>query len=762
MAINRDELAARLLQMFSAELEDQVVLLDAHLVALEARPDDPAEAKAVFRVLHTLKGAARAAGVKEVEDVCHDLESLLAHIRDNRGVIDKEVIEKLSKGADVLAAESDRLRKGSAKKTASTMPAEAVVSDNIIKEDPSPIIDPVPVIEDSFGSVDISSSPSQSLSPSQAQASSPQSSPSLPSLPSLPSSQPQPSSPSPQAIDDVKVSADQLYELLRSSSELYVYVGGVRDLADELDTLRTKIGRLSSERYAEDTAHLRSEISNLYRDVNRISIRSKEVLRSLGGISTDVGSRVRRLRMRPFSDISSIFNRVVKDAAQETKKSVKLIIEGNEIQADRTVLDEMREAIMHIARNSVAHGIELPTVREDSGKSITGTVKISAKVVVDHIVVTISDDGAGINVRAITRAMEQRGIPVPATRNEFVQRLFEGGVSTQAEADLIAGRGVGLDAVRVAMSKIRGSYNVSWVEGQGTTFTLDAPVSLATIRGVLVKVGAHIIAIPDAYIERLQNVKASQVRHVDGKNTIAGIQENGTPSAPIILLSLARLLGPPFSEKPLDRSANAVIVEVQQQKFALIVDELIGEEEIVIKPISGKGKRNISHVSGATLLRNGKVALVANIGSLVNGAAIDSSSSSGWAFNVQDSGSSVKKRIIVADDSITTRTLEQSVLESSGYEVRTAVDGVEAWQMLQEFGADLIVSDVEMPRMDGFSLCLAVKASAKFREIPLVLVTALENESDKERGAEVGADAYLTKSSFDQAELLDTIRQLLS
>lgn len=727
MAINRDELAARLLQMFSAELEDQVVLLDAHLVALEARPDDPAEAKAVFRVLHTLKGAARAAGVKEVEDVCHDLESLLAHIRDNRGVIDKEVIEKLSKGADILAAESDRLRKGSAKKAASTMPAEAVVSDNIIKEDPSPIIvDSVSVTENSFESVDISSSPS------------------------------------PQAIDDVKVSADQLYELLRSSSELYVYVGGVRDLADELDTLRTKIGRLSSERYAEDTAHLRSEISNLYRDVNRISIRSKEVLRSLGGISTDVGSRVRRLRMRPFSDISSIFNRVVKDAAQETKKSVKLIIEGNEIQADRTVLDEMREAIMHIARNSVAHGIELPTVREDSGKSITGTVKISAKVVVDHIVVTISDDGAGINVRAITRAMEQRGIPVPATRSEFVQRIFEGGVSTQAEADLIAGRGVGLDAVRVAMSKIRGSYNVSWIEGQGTTFTLDAPVSLATIRGVLVKVGAHIIAIPDAYIERLQNVKASQVRHVDGKNTIAGIQENGTPSAPITLLSLARLLGPPFSEKPLDRSANVVIVEVQQQKFALIVDEFIGEEEIVIKPISGKGKRNISHVSGATLLRNGKVALVANIGSLVNGAAIDSSSSSGWAFNVQDSGSSVKKRIIVADDSITTRTLEQSVLESSGYEVRTAVDGVEAWQMLQEFGADLIVSDVEMPRMDGFSLCLAVKASVKFREIPLVLVTALENESDKERGAEVGADAYLTKSSFDQAELLDTIRQLLS
>lgn len=759
MSINRDELAARLLQTFSAELEDQVVQLDGYLAALEARPDGINELKAVFRVLHTLKGAARAANVKTVEDVCHDLESVLAAIRDTGDPIDTAVLHRLQKGADMLAAESLRLSQGKPDYSMAD-------SDSATSSAPGSASSSAPSVSTNTGIPSSHVSGSSHVSVSSHAAADRREVQREPDIEGRES--------------DVRVRADQLYSLLRSSSELYVNVGSVRDLSQDLESVRSRMAALLQRRETrfdgDSLATLsaisteeEAEFNHLVRDMNLLTIRSGQVVRSLTTVTGEIASRVRALRMRPFSDISSIFNRVVRDAAQETGKSVKLIIEGNEIEADRTVLDEMREAIMHIARNSVAHGIEDPAVRKSQGKDETGIVRISARVTVDHIIVEISDDGAGVNVEAVKHAVQQRGLPAPTTHHEFVQRLFDGGISTQAKADSIAGRGVGLDAVRVAMDKIRGSYTVSWKEGEGTTFTLDAPVSLATIRAVLVKVGIHLIAIPDVYIDLIERVDPSRVHLVDGRYVMEavsgvvgdGLADKNEPQPPITILSMARLLGPPFKEKPADKNLNVVIVKAQGQKIALIVDELVGEDEIVIRAITSRGDYKISQVSGAALLPNGRIALIANIGGILGGIDSNALSSSGGALIARDNGAASKKRIIVADDSITTRTLEQSVLESAGYEVLTAVDGSEAWQMLQEKGADLVVSDVEMPRMDGFSLCMAIRASPKFKDLPLILVTALENISDQERGAEVGANAYLTKSSFDQAFLLDTIRQLL-
>jgi two-component system chemotaxis sensor kinase CheA len=644
-----------------------------------------------------------------------------------------------------------------------------------------------------------------------ATAASPPSAATLPAAPPTAAPALVPSTGAPPATPMLRVPAARLDQLLGASSRLRIVASraeghpealrAVHELAAHAARATAALHRLvESQGSASDAAsassastaagahpalrgrlgELQATLHTLTRDAAALVDALDGTARELALVTDDVTGGVRELRMRPLADAVEALPRLVRDLAATTGKPVQLVVEGAALEADRAVLEQLREGLLHLVRNAVDHGLEGAAARLAAGKPATGTVRIAASLLGDRLVVTVADDGAGLDVAALRRRLAELGEPVPADDHEVARRLFLGGLSTRGAADAISGRGVGLDAVRDALRRARGSVDVAWSAGAGTTFTLDVPLTLATVRALLVRVGAHLVALPTAYVVRLLRVRADAVRSVDGRAALV------TEGAPVPVVPLARVLGPPLIARPIggadDEATPAVLLRVGARQLAVTVDALLDERELVVRPVLGRGRSPLPHVSGAALLATGEVALVLDATAVVAtglglageqlpaGLATPGDATrpergarapDGRESAAPGGGAATGPRLLVVDDSITTRTLEQSVLEAAGYEVLTAVDGADGWRVLQDRGADLIISDVEMPRMDGFQLCEAVRASARFRTLPVVLMTALEDPEHRTRGLEAGADAYLGKSSFDQGGLLDTVRRLV-
>jgi two-component system, chemotaxis family, sensor kinase CheA len=314
----------------------------------------------------------------------------------------------------------------------------------------------------------------------------------------------------------------------------------------------------------------------------------------------------------------------------------------------------------------------------------------------------------------------------------------------------VSGRGVGLDVVRSQVEALRGSVDVSFTPGRGTRFVMDVPLTLSTLRVLLVMVSGHTFAVAGESVERLLRLSPGEVRQLEGRQMWAA------PEALVPLNTLSAVLGlPAGTPRPL---LNAMVLSAGELRAVLGVDEVVAEQEVLIRGLGARIRR-ARHVSGVAVLPEGRVAPLLNAPSLVRAA--EGRTAPGGLFPAPVAPQSTRKRILLADDSLTTRALEQSILESAGYEVRVCADGAEAWERLQTEGADALVSDVEMPRMDGFSLTEAVRTSPRFGRLPVILVTARSTPEDKARGLQVGASAYLVKSAFDQTHLLETLRQLL-
>jgi two-component system chemotaxis sensor kinase CheA len=509
----------------------------------------------------------------------------------------------------------------------------------------------------------------------------------------------------------------------------------VRVSAERLDALLSAVGEL---------------IIGTSRIVER-SARNDEDARRLEGATNHVAGVVRRLRLRPFGDVCESLPRAVRDVAAAGNKEVELLIDGVDVEADRMVIDALRDPLLHLVRNAVDHGIEHPDERERAGKPRQGQIRVTAELTGGRMVVTVADDGAGLDEDAIRSTLRERRLPEPSSSADLAEVLLTGGFSTRRQATAISGRGVGLDIVRSSLERIRGSVDVEWTKGRGTTFILECPPTPATLRAVLVRLGAYVYALPTIHVQRLRRVRTADLRSATGGMMLP------TRNGPIRVFSLARLLGPPLEARQLEQTAIVVIVSVGTRRGGLIVDEVLDEDELVMRPL-GAEDGAVPHAAGATILPSGKVALVLAVPSLLSaglrpGKAI--------APTVTADRDTPRLRILVADDSITTRTLEQGVLESAGYQVFTAVNGEDAWQTLQQEGADALVADVEMPRMDGFALCRRVRSSERFRELPIVLVTGLDSAADRARGLEAGADVYIAKASFDQTTLLEAVSQLI-
>jgi two-component system chemotaxis sensor kinase CheA len=726
--MNPDELARRLLATFLDELDEQVHAMNAELLALEQDPADSEHLRALFRVAHNVKGAARVADVPMVEEAFHSLESLFAAVRDAGRLLVPDDFALLFASADAIADAGQRIRR------------EQPLGD-------SPLVAILPRIRDAVA----------------APVSAPTATPSAPRLaPAAPaeriirphparSAQPalEPATRSTDAIETtaelVRVAPARLDELMAYAGELLVASSRVQERLTELHAVRDTIRELRSNSVGTNGG----TVPILQQDMERVSQSFAADTRTLSRITNQLGSMVRDLRMRPFADACQALPRAVRDVAAVAQKEVRLELLGQDVDSDRAVVDALREPLLHLVRNAIDHGIEPPEERVAAGKSRDGTIRVGATLHGGKLVVTVSDDGAGVDTESLRRAYARQGRVAPESERDLGLTLLAGGISTREKATAISGRGVGLDAVRATMERIGGSVDLQWERGKGTTFILECPPTTATIRALLFLVGGQAFALPSSNVERLVRVRRADLRYAEGRALFA----NGETPVPVTLLS--QILGIPGTAEFAELS-YAVLSRAGSRRALLVVDAFLAEQEVVIRPVQRAGA-SLPHIIGGAVLPSGKLALVLSPSSLL---------ASALSVNVAqpmraEATEQRKRRILIADDSITTRTLEQSVLEAAGYDVSTASDGQDAWRKLHERGADLLISDVEMPRMDGITLCENVRRSKDFRELRVILMTGLESDEHRMRGLEAGADAYLGKSTFDQATLLDTIRQLL-
>ena len=697
------ELPDRLRAIFLGELDDQLIVMNADLIALESDPGNVDRLKSLFRVAHTLKGAARATGVQDIADTCHTLETMLADARDRALTLGPPQFKILFSAADALAEAGRRLRGDKGAPKPENRPEADQPAPDYLRIDPTTLDAVLASVEQLL-----------------------------------------------VAIDSVGVHA-------RDARTLSEIAAASRASAGRADRRTRRNGSHAAPKPADPRAidpedHWR-RVSEL---TSRLAGNVAADARYLGNAGGELAERTRRLRMRPFGDACEALPRVVRDLATGLGKDIRLHIIGGDVHADRVVLDGLREALVHLVRNAIDHGVESASVRAAAGKPAQATVTIAASISGDSISVTVEDDGAGLDLNAIRSSFRRLGKSVPTDDDAVVAALFAGGVSTRAEATAISGRGVGLDLVRNLVERIHGTIDVTWTKGKGTRFTILSPLTLATIRALLVKVGTETVALPTAHVERVKRISAAELRRAEGTDLLLGTAAKD--DRPIRIVSLARLLGPPLAERTLDQHASAVVLEAQGRRLAVIVDELIAEQVVIVRKLDG-ARASLPHLSGVAILGGGRIALVANVPRLLSDG-LDTVSSATLAGAAADEAPA-RRRILVVDDSVTTRMLEQSVLEAAGYDVKTAVDGMDAWEQLAQDEWDLVVSDVEMPRMDGFGLCAAIRGSPRLSRLPVVLVTALEKQEHRAKGLEAGADAYLGKSSFDQRSLLETIQQLL-
>ena len=788
--MDKDQLIKRLMKTFLEELEEHVGALNRDLLALEKDSSGQERAerlKTLFRTAHSLKGAARSVNVTLIESACHRLEEILAAARDGKARLGPDLFAVLFAAADALEEAGMRLREQqdlTGAPLAALLPRLEAAATGRQGE------------EETRRQGDKEKETQQDVQPNKNDDAETAHSDSLPPLHLVSSSSCLPDSlspppggetpPEPTGVATVRVSAEKLDAFLARNGELLVARRRVQARVEELAALREFVGRWKAEwrtvekeivargvgraageetkagvlpatrtaprrRAAQILGRVSDNLRQMERDLEHLAAGMAADGRVLKEAAGAIDDEVRRVRMLPFAEACQGLDRMARDLEQAVGKEVDLIIVGGEVELDRSVLEGLKDPLRHLVRNAVDHGAEAPEERRAAGKPSRMRLTVAAAVRGAEVEVVVADDGRGLNLSALRQQVRKKGLPEPADDRELAHVIFQPGFSTSRFITDVSGRGVGLDVVKSRVESLHGSVDLSFTPGGGTRFTLSVPLTLTTLRVLLVGAGGQTFAVAAANAQKLVRADAGQVRSVEGRQMLA---LGGTP---VPLASLAETLGLRSAAAP-GGKAPVVVLAAGDKRTAFVVDEFQAEQEVVIKSLGARIRRT-RFVSAATILPSGKIALVLNTPNLLR-KALQRPSGPALASS-ERAERPAKKRILVVDDSLTTRALEKSILEAAGYDVTAAADGAAAWQLLQERGADLIVSDVDMPRMDGFGLTEAVRGSPRFRELPVVLVTARESEADQARGVAVGADAYLGKSAFDQKNLLETIAQLL-
>ena len=720
-----------MLELYRVESETQCAALSSGLVELERSAGSPAQLEALMRAAHSLKGAARIVGLEPAVQVAHVMEDAFSAAQLGQLTLKREHIDRLLAGVDLLT------RIGSAQECSPRTVEEWVDGlKRLLAAEGRSGFQPDPDRQDA--------------------------------CPTL--AQPATADASPDRF--LRVTAEHLNRLLGLTGESLVESRRLKPVVDsllrlkrlqsetarQLETIREALV-FTPETAAASLAAAQERLADCQRALAERLAELEAMDRRATNLSLRLHHEALACRMRPFADGLHGFARMVRDVARTLGKQVRLDIAGESTRVDRDVLQQLEAPLTHLLRNALDHGIETPEQRQHAGKPEMATLRVEARHSAGRLLITVSDDGAGIDVERVRQVVLRRRLVAPETatllsKAELLEFLFLPGFTMREEVSELSGRGVGLDIVQTMARSVRGNARVHTEPGRGTRFELELPLALSVLRALLVEVAGEPLALPLAQLQRTLKVAPESIRSLEGRECFE------CDGRQIGLVSAHQILE--RNEPPQSEGARPVVVlGTGESLFGLAVDRVLGERELVVQPLDPRlGK--VRNISAGALLEDGSPVLIADIDDLI--VSIEKLLGSGPLRAIRTRAHAAPrqaKRILVVDDSLTVRELERKLLTARGYEVEVAVDGMDGWNAARNGHFQLIISDVDMPRMDGIKLVTQLKRDPRLKTVPMMIVSYKDRDEDRRRGLEAGADLYLTKGSFHDSRLIEAVVDLI-
>lgn len=760
---------ASLLELFSLEAEAQTQVLNEGLLALERNPTQADQLEACMRAAHSLKGAARIVGVDAGVSVAHVMEDCLVSAQEGRLRLHPEHIDALLQGTDLLmriatpgsdnvgpadidayVAHLNELLDPSGRVAPRAAPVEFDVSQLLLAPEPLPL--PEPLLQP------------ETVAPVAPVAAEP--------VPE-PARRPQRLTESGERV--LRVTAERLNSLLDLSSKSLVETQRLKPYLMALHRLKrmqsTSLRALDTLNEQLKVVGLTHEVEEALNEARRVLSESQHLLSEqtaeLDEFGWQTSQRAQLLydtalacRMRPFADVLVGQERMVRDLGRALGKQIRLEIEGEKTQVDRDVLEKLEAPLTHLLRNAVDHGVESPEQRLLAGKQPEGTIRLRVSHQAGLLAVELSDDGAGVDLERLRRSIVERQLSTAETvaqlsEEELLTFLFLPGFSLRDTVTEVSGRGVGLDAVQHMVRLLRGAIVLEQTAGQGSRFLLEVPLTLSVVRSLVVEVADEAYAFPLAHIERMRDLLPDDIVQVEGR------QHFWHEGRHVGLVAASQLLQRPPSQSD-DETLKVVVIRERDAVYGVAVERFIGERTLVVLPLDPRlGK--VQDISAGALLDDGSPVLIVDVEDMLR--SVDKLLNTGRLERIdrrnRHTAELTRKRILVVDDSLTVRELQRKLLINRGYEVAVAVDGMDGWNALRAEHFDLLITDIDMPRMDGIELVTLLRRDNRLQSMPVMVVSYKDREEDRRRGLDAGADYYLAKASFHDDALLDAVVELI-
>jgi two-component system, chemotaxis family, sensor histidine kinase and response regulator WspE len=816
MSVDDDPDSLSLLHLFREEAQTQTRVLSDGLLALEHAPTDAAALEACMRAAHSLKGAARIIGLQDGVDIAHALEECFVDAQRGKLHLSTVHVDRLLRGVDLLLRIGDTHPAAAVKRAeidafvaglstvagrGDTMsprgmpvaPSNAMIGCNAISPgDASDARDPDDaVLHTALKLLSAEAAPQLAIASAPTDAGERSATAANDATPAAAVSDADASvDPMPPVRDTgailpgdaraahdpnrmLRVRADNLDRLLGLSGESLVESRRLKPFAESM--LRAKRTQRKAI-LALDSIH---EVLTERLDPSALAVLN-EVRETLGHAQQLLGAHLDELdqfdrrgsylaqqihtealqcRMRPFGDATHAYPRIVRDFARSLGKRVRFSIVGETTQVDRDILDMLDAPLGHLLRNALDHGVETPDERTARGKPAEARLTLEARHSAGKLLISVSDDGAGIDPEAVRATVVRRRLADKETAAslsdpELLEFLLLPGFSMREHVTDVSGRGVGLDVVHQLVKSVRGAVRIFNQPGRGTRFVLQLPLTLSVVRSLLVQVGGEPYAIPLAHVHRTLELARTDIDMLEGQ------QHFSYEGRPVGLVTAHQLLGAPTQDEERGRVAVVVIGD-ERETYGVAVDRFLGERTLAVQPLDSRlGK--VKDIAAGALMENGEVVLIVDIEDLlrsvtklVHGGQLEKLRSS------EGASSHKRKQVLIVDDSLTVRELERKLLEKRGYAVTVATDGMDGWNALRSASFDLVITDIDMPRMDGIELVTLIKRDALLKTVPVMIVSYKDRDEDRRRGLDVGADYYLAKSSFHDEALLDAVHDLI-
>ena len=780
MSADDDLSGLSLLDLFRQEAQTQTRVLSDGLLALERAPADGVALEACMRAAHSLKGAARIIGLQDGVDIAHVMEECFVAAQRGELTLSASHVDQLLRGVDLLLrvgetdpqvsvtrAQVDAFVAGLA--TSGAPGAPGARSETKASAEPA---DPdVALARTTFARPGADAGAVVALAADGPRVAEDAAARNVAPATDLHSPDRGRATRDPNRM--LRVRADNLDRLLSLSGESLIEARLLKPFAESM--LRVKRTQRDAAR-ALDALH---EALAQRLDPHALAALD-DVRRTLGNLQLQLGERIDELeqfdgrsthlaqqlydaalqcRMRPFGDATRAYPRIVRDFARSLGKRVRFSIVGEQTQIDRDILDMLDAPLGHLLRNALDHGIEAPEQRRERGKPAEASLTLEARHSAGKLLISVSDDGAGIDLDAVRAAVVRRRLADEETAarlcdQELLEFLLLPGFSMREQVTDVSGRGVGLDVVHELIKAVRGTVRIFNQPGKGVRFVLQLPLTLSVIRSLLVQVGGEAYAFPLAHVRRTLELARSDIDMLEGQ------QHFPFEGRPVGLVTAHQLLGTRAPD-PARASVSVVVIGDEHETYGIAVDRFLGERMLVVQPLDSRlGK--IKDIAAGALMDNGDAVLIVDVEDLLR--SVDKLVRAGQLEKVRRApGVSTQKRkhVLVVDDSLTVRELERKLLEKRGYAVTVAVDGMDGWNALRSASFDLVVTDIDMPRMDGFELVALVKRDALLKTLPVMIVSYKDRDEDRRRGLDAGADYYLAKGSFHDEALLDAVHELI-